>query len=201
MTRTQNYSTLARMLLVLFVLAAMVLMQRKADLDFEATAPIQRKLHSDLDADSHTITGPSQIYDVLHMIAQEVLSDSKCGDGVCDMNEYEYPGFGRFGCEDDCGKYSKTSFLSVQLQDFLGNSAKYNEIQGGATWDLSKIKRSLSPGYKWNMFSHTMGAYIFEEHQNVTSNKVVVEVPDGNLELRLFQVIFLASLRLPPHAN
>jgi hypothetical protein len=31
-------------------------------------------------------------------------------------------------------------------------------------WDLSKISRSASPTFKWNICSHTMGDFIFEKH-------------------------------------
>ena len=66
---------------------------------------------------------------------------------------------------------TRSSHTHTQLEDFLGGSSKY----GG--WDLSKILRSASPNFKWNMFSHTMGAYLFEEHQAVSGwNKIMVEV-------------------------
>jgi len=185
--RNQDYASLLRIVVFFFVLCSMVMVQRSAGSVFLATAPVVRMIHGDLDAEAFTITGPSEIYDYLDSFAGSVLEDSKCGDGVCDQNEYEYPGFGRFGCQDDCGKYSKTSLISVQLDDFLGASKTYNEKAAGGTWDLSKISRSYSPDYKWNLYSHTMGAYIFEHHQNVTGDKTVVEVPDGKLELRLFQ--------------
>ena len=187
--RNQDYGSLLRITVFFFLLSAMVLVQREAGNTFMAAAPVVRSMFGDLDSEGFTISGPSEIYDFVDNFAGSVLEDSKCGDGVCDQNQYEYPGFGRFGCQDDCGKYSKTSLITVQLDDFLGASKNYNtQTIGGATWDLSKVSRSYSPAYKWNIYSHTMGAYIFEEHQNVTGHKAVVEIPDGKHELRLFQV-------------
>lgn len=188
--RNQDYAALLRITIFFFLLSSMVMVQRNAGDTFMATAPIVRTIQGDLDSEAFTISGPSEIYDFVENFAGSVLEDSKCGDGVCDQNEYEYPGFGRFGCQEDCGKYSKTSLITVQLDDFLAVSKNYNQkaTNPSDTWDLSNIARSYSPDYKWNIYSYTMGAFIFEEHQNVTGYKAVVEVPDGKLELRLFQV-------------
>ena len=191
-TRNQNYATLLRVVVFLFFFSCMALVQRQADVIFSTVDPLLRTMQGDLDAESGSVSGPDDVYAVLEAFAETVLEDSKCGDGVCDNNEYEYPGFGRFGCEDDCGKYAKTSLISVQLDDFLGGSSKFG-------WDLSKISRSASPNFKWNVYSDTMGDFIFEEHQAVSGYKEMVEVPDGKLELRLFQVALLChseSIRL-----
>ena len=179
--RNQNYSSLLRVLALLFCLGAMVLVQRQTGMIFAATDPLVRVLQGDLDAESFTLSSPSEIYAMLDRLTRAVLRDAKCGDGVCEMNEFEFPGFGRFGCQADCGKYPKTSLITVHLKDFFSSSESY----GG--WDLSKIRRSQSPGFKWNIYSDTMGGYIFQSHRNLNGDKEVVEVPDGRCELRLFQ--------------
>jgi hypothetical protein len=37
------------------------------------------------------------------------------GDGICSMPE-EYPGFGRFGCIKDCGRYKNTTKIYINMQ-------------------------------------------------------------------------------------
>ena len=180
--RNKDYATLLRILIFFFFFCCMVLVQRQASVIFSTVHPILQTLTGDLDAESWSLSGAGDVYSVLEKFASTVLQDSKCGDGLCANNEYEYPGFGRFGCESDCGKYTKTSLVSVELNDFLGASSKLG-------WDLSKISRSASPNFKWNIFSHTMGDFIFEKHQAVSGHKQMVQVPDGKLELRLFQVL------------
>jgi hypothetical protein len=179
--RNQNYASLLCVLIFFFCFASMILVQRQSSIVYSAVKPLHEMLFGDLNSESLTITGPSEIYILLENFAGVLLRDSQCGDGICDQNEYEYQGFGRFGCQEDCGKYSKTTLITVHLQDFLQGSVKY----GG--WDLSKISKSVSPEYKWNVFSHTMGAYILENHKSVTGFRETVEVPDGKFELRLFQ--------------
>jgi len=44
--------------------------------------------------------------------------DPTCGNGVCEYPD-EYPGFGRFGCIPDCGRYNKTTLATVDLQDYF----------------------------------------------------------------------------------
>lgn len=180
--RNQDYATLLRILIFFFFFCCMVLVQRQASVIFSTVHPILQTLTSDLDAESWSLSGVGDVYAVLEKFASTVLQDSKCGDGVCANNEYEYAGFGRFGCQADCGAYTKTSLVSVELNDLLGASSKL-------AWDLSKISRSASPNFMWNIYSHTMGDFIFEKHQAVSGDKQMVQVPDGKLELRLFQVL------------
>jgi hypothetical protein len=99
-------------------------------------------------------------YLIYHVIAHFSLidvafADSKCGNGVCE-SPFEYPGFGRFGCEADCGKYKKTSRIML---DF-GNVEQASAEQG---WDWSKVDRTAHPSFSYNIFSDTMGDWLFEQ--------------------------------------
>ncbi len=37
-----------------------------------------------------------------------------CGNGVCEGPD-EYPGFGRFGCQEDCGRHFNRTTLRIDL--------------------------------------------------------------------------------------
>jgi len=50
---------------------------------------MMRVVLGDLNADTFTVSGPEEIYGLLDKLARVVLVDSKCGDGICDENEYE----------------------------------------------------------------------------------------------------------------
>ena len=49
------------------------------------------------------------------LIVQTIFSDPICGDGVCDSPD-EFPGFGRFGCSQDCGAYINTTTIQINLK-------------------------------------------------------------------------------------
>ena len=56
------------------------------------------------------------------------FADAQCGNGQCE-SPYEYPGFSPmpgskgFGCEADCGKYKKTSRITIELKEIAQASA------------------------------------------------------------------------------
>jgi hypothetical protein len=142
--------------------------------------------------------GEKVIYDSLHIQNSNVLLTSIhrffrdlyfCWqDGVCEP-PIEYPGFGkRFGCIADCGVYAKTTTLTIDLQTFM-HLAKNDAI----AWDLSNLSLRNDPSFTYNIYSDTMGDFIFEKDMN-PNEKVLVEVPDGNLTLFLYQTAEISSV-------
>ncbi|EKX32754.1 hypothetical protein GUITHDRAFT_121057 [Guillardia theta CCMP2712] len=114
-------------------------------------------------------------------IAQVVFSDPVCGDGTCDGPD-EYPGFGRFGCIKDCGKYKNVTSLTITLEDVvkrssseLGISLKDSELEA----DASRVR------FFYNIYSETMGDFLLESDTNAT--QLTFEAPDGELTLVLYQ--------------
>ncbi|EKX33173.1 hypothetical protein GUITHDRAFT_120654 [Guillardia theta CCMP2712] len=114
-------------------------------------------------------------------IAQVVFSDPVCGDGKCDGPD-EFPGFGRFGCIKDCGKYKNVTSLTITLEDVvkrssseLGISLKDSELEQ----DTSRVR------FFYNIYSETMGDFLFESDTNAT--QLTFEAPDGDLTLVLYQ--------------
>jgi hypothetical protein len=149
-----------------------------------------------------TLTGPGtsgflaserDVYDWMDgSLFSSAFSDPLCGDGVCDSPD-EYPGFGRFGCAKDCGTYTHTTTMTIDLKDIFGLSA--TELG----WDLSAINamlqsRGLGPSFKYNVYSHTMSDFLFE--QDLNNQSVTVEVPDGRLDLVLYQTELTATSTL-----
>lgn len=160
------------------------------------------KLRGDLEFEEFGITRQEltrgdDFYDFVENIVSNTFSDPACGDGVCESPD-EFPGFGRFGCIPDCGRYKKTTKATVKMEDFFEYSksvlSAFHPDNGKMSeWDLSVIidkSKEIHPDFRWNIWSDTMGDYIFAEHQlplNATKKKEVVDLPDGKCELRLFQ--------------
>ena len=118
----------------------------------------------------------------LRTVTSVAFSDPVCGDGKCDTPD-EYPGFGRFGCAKDCGQYKNTSSLVIHLEDIVQSSATELGINFKGTMLETDSKR---PRFLYNIFSVTMGEFIFENDMNLSSVSAV-EVPDGELLLYLYQ--------------
>ncbi len=71
------------------------------------------------------------------------------GDSICSMPE-EYPGFGRFGCIPDCGRFQNTTKLYINLQDF------FDQVKMVDRWDLSKTAPVVgrpNPKFSYNIWS------------------------------------------------
>ncbi|EKX47388.1 hypothetical protein GUITHDRAFT_106834 [Guillardia theta CCMP2712] len=121
-------------------------------------------------------------------LIKQVFNDPVCGDGKCDSPD-EYPGFGRFGCIIDCGNYLNVTSLSINLEDVVQTSAK------SLNWDLSTqsmIQDARKGGFKYNIYSQTMGNFLFETDRN--DSKLVVDVPDGKFNLVLYQTVKTSEL-------
>jgi len=195
--RNSNY-TACFCLTVFFLLACFVLVaQRDVAQAFMIEGSMFVALMGDLDIEAAELTRSDDFYDWLKATSiSRIFSDPACGDGVCDSPD-EFPGFGRFGCIPDCGRYKKTTKINVKLEDFFEYSksqtnAMHPDNSKMSNWDFTPIldkSKEIYPEYRWNLWSDTMGEYIFAEAQMPTTqpNGYPVDVPDGRLELRLFQ--------------
>ena len=152
-------------------------------------------------ADMGSIPSSSQFYSWLSTsILNRILTQPECGVSlmVCDLNAYqiisnypyqdgicepptEYPGFGRFGCIPDCGTYSKTTTLTIDIESFLHFSK--NDVK---PWDLSNVTLTDDPRFTYNIFSSTMQDFLFENDMS-PNDLTLLEAPDGNLTLYLYQ--------------
>lgn len=167
LSRANHYTWLSG-LSVFFVLYLIVLfMQRDTTLAYSIEASLINSIVAGLPGDGR-IVNTDQFYDWMQSdLVGRIFTDPICGDGTCEYPQ-EYAGFGRFGCEKDCGKYLYTSTVTVDLKPFYNASAGI--FPGGdfnQDWELSgKIDdRKLNADFRWNIYSDTMGEFIFAEDQ------------------------------------
>ena len=180
-------------LIFLFTYATVLFMQRKIDVSFEIETSLIMQLITELQSVSLSggyvnegrsakglIKGVDEFYEWFDKaIIQRVFQGAVCGDGSCDAPE-EFPGFGRFGCERDCGRYTKTTSLKVDLRTFISSSPQ--------NWDISEMKFASNPNFRYNIFSDTLQDFMWEEDQDGIQNPInTIDVPDGKLTLHLYQ--------------
>ncbi len=200
--RNSNYTACFCLTVFFLVTCSTVIFQRRVDAAFFVEGNMLDILSGDLEFEEYGVTRQEltrgeEFYDFVGNIVDRTFSDPACGDGVCESPD-EFPGFGRFGCIPDCGRYKKTTKATVKMEDFFQYSKSvtgaFHPDNGKASeWDLSGIidkTKDIHPDYRWNIWSDTMEDYIFAEHQmplNATKSKEVVDLPDGRFELRMFQ--------------
>jgi hypothetical protein len=176
--RSDYYSTI-----VLFVFGcvffATICMQMNASQGFSIENPLLRAYIGDLDAESYVINRAEDILDWLDTaVVGAAFEDAQCGNGQCE-EPFEYPGFGRFGCEADCGKYQKTSNIML---DF----AEIAQVSASQGWDWSKVPRRDRPVFTYNIWSDTMGDWLFEHP--LVANGTQVSTPHACRDLLLYRI-------------
>jgi len=189
MGRAKSYSQFLA-LSVFFILYVFVLfMQNDVASSFAIEASYQNTIIAQL-PEGNFLSSSDDLFDWLKtQMVERAFSEPVCGDGTCEWDPDEYPGFGRFGCIDDCNRYLYTTKITVDLQPL------YNASQRMLGWDLKKVNhRGRVPGFTWNIWSDTMGAYLLEEDARAEDGPKVLEVPDGELELRLYQTKSMSDL-------
>lgn len=78
---------------------------------------------------------------VLEYLGSKVLlpiwQDPVCGDGQCEF-PWEYPAWGRFGCQADCGRNMNTTRIAIIIRaDFTGHpSISPRALMLKASWNL-----------------------------------------------------------------
>lgn len=157
MSRSGNYNSFATILVFFILYVTAVMMQQ----DTPSSSAIQSAFQTTIIAglDGGQISSPDDLFDWLQAdIVDRGWDDPICGDGTCEWDGSEYPGFGRFGCIEDCGRYLFTTKITVDLQVLFNASAKMLD------WDLSSVNsRSRTPNFKWNLYSHTMGDFVLAD--------------------------------------
>uniref|UniRef100_A0A7S0YX08 C2 domain-containing protein n=1 Tax=Hemiselmis tepida TaxID=464990 RepID=A0A7S0YX08_9CRYP len=192
--RSERYLRFFSVLTFFAVFIIALFLQRNPSTAFSVESSFQQALLASLpvgEEGSQFISGESDIYDWLDQkIFSQVFTDPQCGDGFCERDKGETAGFGRFGCIDDCGRYLKTTQLTIKLEDWV-QSTKASLVADDTAdsffnIDLTKMKRTLNPGYKFNIYSETMGDYIFANDMPC-NDTYLVDVPDGKHTLHFYQ--------------
>ena len=113
--RASNYYTVITLMVFGCLFFGTACMQMNAATAFAVEDPVLRAHLGDLDAEAFTVNMPDDILEwVDSTLVGGAFEDAQCGNGQCESPQ-EYPGFGRFGCDDDCGKYEKTSRIKVHF--------------------------------------------------------------------------------------
>ena len=112
--RSSNY-TAAFCLIVFFMITCLVLVyQRDVNRAFQVEGTMLEALAGDLPFAEkgyvkQMLTRSDDFYDWFEgQFIDRIFDDPACGNGVCEEPD-EFPGFGRFGCIPDCGRYKKTT--------------------------------------------------------------------------------------------
>eukprot|EP00961_Rhodomonas_salina_P135251 1819678-Rhodomonas_salina.1 len=185
--RTHHYySCMALTVFISFFVLVMAL-QNDVGMAFSIEKTMLDTVVGDLDTETFALKSTDEFFTWFgDNIVDRIFRDPICGDGVCEQ-PHEFPSVGRFGCEIDCGKYLKQTTISIKLETFPGWS---QAAQG--QWDISRIRRRVNPDYRWNIYSETIGAFLFEEDQ-LPDATIVTDVPDGALTLHMYQTEIVST--------
>ena len=178
LSRAQSYAQFVAITLFFVLYVATLFMQNDVAAGFAVEASYQNTIIAGL-PDSGFLLSTGEIYDWLQSdIVERAFTEPVCGDGTCEWSPDEYPGFGRFGCIDDCNRYLYTTKITVDLQTL------YNASQPMLGWDLKKVNhRGRVPGFTWNIWSDTMGEYVMKEDARAEDGAKVLEVRPVSLHL------------------
>ena len=119
-------------------------------------------------------------YDWFGGVVNSMFPSALCGNGICESPE-EYPGFGRFGCVSDCGRYLQRTPIRIDVTPAWKSKPGGLVVPGFVIGSGDNVNVNFS----FNIYSETMNDYLFSE--DVTQTSAVVDVPDGNLWLELYQ--------------
>jgi len=166
MARSGNYNSFVSIMCFFVLYLAAVMMQQDTPSASAVQSSFQATIIAGLPAGA--ISGPDDLFDWLQAdIVDRGWDEPVCGDGTCEWDSNEFPGFGRFGCIEDCGRYLFTSKITVDLQVLFDAAAKVLD------WNLKKVDplrqyaaQGRTPGYRWNIYSYTMGAFLLETDAN-----------------------------------
>ena len=208
MSRSVNYNSFASICVFFALYLSAVLLQQNVSTENTIQTAFQETIikgacGGEFCAGSR-LGDPQEIFDWLQEdIVDRAWDEPVCGDGTCEWDGNEYPGFGRFGCIEDCGRYLFTTQITVDLNTFYNASRKMlrkPKIKGipddqTVGWNLEKLMNpDRKPDFKWNLFSKTMGDFLLAEDAAPEDGPVVLEVPDGELELYLYQTTSMADM-------
>jgi len=190
LTRSQHYKQFMSILVFFVAYCYMLFVQNNVASGFAIEESFQTTILAGLAEVKFAGDGSDALFRWLQAeIVERAFTEPVCGDGTCEWSPEEYPGFGRFGCIADCNRYLYTTKITVDLQPL------YNLSQRMLAWNLKGVDhRGRVPGFKWNVWSHTMSDFILAEDASAEDGAKVLEVPDGELELRLYQTNSMSDL-------
>ncbi|CAI5983999.1 unnamed protein product, partial [Closterium sp. NIES-65] len=131
--QVQHYRALGGFVLLMALFVAMVYLQADSSRTFQVTSAHSVLIPSNFAPDSsNRFAGAGEFYSWLNnSIIQQFWQDPPCGDGTCDQ-PFEFPAFGRFGCEADCGTFPNLTSVSIHFT----TSFSSNEAVALSSWNL-----------------------------------------------------------------
>eukprot|EP00897_Mesotaenium_endlicherianum_P006639 jgi/Mesen1/6002/ME000306S05267 len=114
--RYENYRNLLSFLLFTGLYCAVLYLQADSFRSFQVSTAHYVLLPEGMTGNEpFTFASPSDVYTWLNdSIIQRVWQDPTCGNGICER-PLEFPGFGSFGCSQDCGLLAAVTQVTVHI--------------------------------------------------------------------------------------
>ncbi|CAI5951940.1 unnamed protein product [Closterium sp. NIES-64] len=108
--RVQHYRDLGGFVVLMALFITILYLQADSSRSYEITA-------------AHAVLFPPSLW-----------ADPTCGDGSCDR-PFQFPAFGRFGCEADCGTFPNLTTVVVRFSSHLDTQ----QAVDGSSWNLCMV--------------------------------------------------------------
>ncbi|CAI5983990.1 unnamed protein product [Closterium sp. NIES-65] len=134
--RVQHYRDLGGFVVLMALFITILYLQADSSRSYEITAAHAVLFPPGVRQDaSNTFNGPDYFYSWLNTsIMQSLWADLTCGDGTC-HRPFQFPAFGRFGCEADCGKFPNLTSVVVRFSSHLDTQLAVD----GSSWNLCMV--------------------------------------------------------------
>ncbi|GJP56723.1 hypothetical protein CLOM_g15776 [Closterium sp. NIES-68] len=134
--RVRHYRDLGGFVVLMALFIAILYLQADSSRSFQITAAHSVLYPPDMRQDaSNTFAGTTEFYDWLNnTVIQNVWADFTCGDGTC-HRPFQFPAFGRFGCEADCGTFPNLTSVVVRFSSQLDTQQAAEE----SSWNLCMV--------------------------------------------------------------
>ncbi|CAI7792460.1 unnamed protein product [Closterium sp. NIES-53] len=134
--RVQHYRDLGGFVVLMALFITILYLQADSSRSYEITAAHAVLFPPGMRQDaSNTFNGPDDLYSWLNTsIIQSLWRDPACGTGSCDR-PFQYPAFGRFGCQADCGIFPNLTSIVIRLSSQLDTQQAADE----SSWNLCMV--------------------------------------------------------------
>ncbi|CAI6004773.1 unnamed protein product, partial [Closterium sp. NIES-65] len=134
--RVQHYRDLGGFVVLMALFITILYLQADSSRSYEITSAHAVLFPPGMSQDaSNTFNGPDDFYSWLNTsIVQTLWADPTCGDGSCDR-PFQFPAFGRFGCEADCGTFPNLTSVIIRFSSHLDTQQAADE----SSWNLCMV--------------------------------------------------------------
>ncbi|CAI5476233.1 unnamed protein product [Closterium sp. Yama58-4] len=135
--RVQHYRDLGVFLLHMVLFTTILYLQADSSRSYDITAAHSVLYPTGMSADAlNTFAGPGDLYEWLNTsIVQNLWADPPCGDGTCDR-PFQFPAFGRFGCQADCGTFPNLTSIVISFSSQLDAT---QDAADEPSWNLCMV--------------------------------------------------------------